>query len=64
MRHARLLSARRAWRACAVLAFGLLPAGLAAHPGSGIAVDRLGELPRVLRFSVDGKNVVIASVTR
>ena len=29
---------------CALLMFGLLPASLWAHPGSGIAVDRLGQI--------------------
>ncbi len=35
---------RGAWLACAALIFGLLPAMLYAHPGSGIVVDRLGQV--------------------
>jgi hypothetical protein len=44
MLHVRSASTRGAWLACAALIFGLLPATLFAHPGSGIVVDRLGQV--------------------
>jgi len=39
-----MLHSRRAWLMCAALLFTLLPATLLAHPGSGIVVDRLGQV--------------------
>ena len=44
MLHARSASARGAWLVGAALMFGLLPETLFAHPGSGIVVDRLGQV--------------------
>ena len=40
----RSAATRGAWLVCAALIFGLLPATLLAHPGSGIVVDRLGQV--------------------
>ena len=44
MLQVRGASTRGVWWICAVLISGLLPATLLAHPGSGIAVDRLGQV--------------------
>ena len=40
----KLASTRRVWLVCAALISGLLPATILAHPGSGIVVDRLGQV--------------------
>src|SRR5215217_3250236 len=37
-------STRGSWLVYAALTFGLVPATLLAHPGSGIVVDRLGQI--------------------
>jgi len=44
MLHVRSARTRGRWLVCAALVFGLLPATLFAHPGSGIVVDRLGQV--------------------
>jgi sugar lactone lactonase YvrE len=44
MLHVRNARTRGAWSVCAALSFGLLPTTLVAHPGSGIVVDRLGNV--------------------
>ncbi len=44
MLHVRSARTRGGWLVCAALIFGLLPATLFAHPGSGIVVDRLGQV--------------------
>lgn len=44
MPHVRSARTRGAWLVCAALSFGLLPTTLVAHPGSGIVVDRLGNV--------------------
>jgi hypothetical protein len=44
MPHGRRSTRRGAWLACAALLAGILPAMLLAHPGSGIVVDRLGQV--------------------
>jgi SMP-30/gluconolaconase/LRE-like protein len=44
MLQTRSASARGPWTVCAALVLGLLPAALMAHPGSGIVVDRLGQV--------------------
>ena len=40
----RSATTRGAWLVCAALIFGLVPGRLLAHPGSGIVVDRLGQV--------------------
>jgi hypothetical protein len=44
MLHVSIARTRGAWSGCAALILGLLPATLFAHPGSGIVVDRLGQV--------------------
>ena len=44
MRHGSTARAGGAWVVCAALLIGLLPTTLGAHPGSGIVVDRLGNV--------------------